>query len=791
MFKKSLLSLAVIGILVGCGGGEDRQASYLQKAQEHFAEENFEKAKVDARNVLQINPKNLEARLILADISFKDGDIRKAYGGYQGVLTEDENNIDAHAGLAKIFLAVRDFDQALSSADKVLAVDPQNDDALGLKAMSLAGLNELGRAVEVAESALSSNPANVGALGVISQSLVNQDKLNEALDRVAKAQSISPDDNRIALMKIALLERAKDNDALETELIELASRNPEIETYSTTLVRYYIRESKIDEAEQEVRNFASNNETVESNLRVAGFLLQQRSQEAAIAELEQLISKDGGEYRYKQTLAQVYLFAGDQDKGIETLREMIDSDPRSVGAIEARNSLVSIYLNEDKKDKARELVDEVLDIEPENTKALMVRAAFNLDQQDIKAGIADLRVVLRNEPENIQALKALAKAQELNDNDSLALDNYKKLLGLNNAELDVLGSAARLAIKAEQYEEAERYIRFALEKDADNASLVTNLIRLLVLKEDYSTAKDFANRLIESENSKALGYFLVGGLNVREELPAEAIKNFKLSLAERPNAVETLTVLAQTVQEKDGVDAAMTLVADHCETYPKQPQCHYILGTLHAQKEQWESAISALDTSLSLNDKLVATYRQLARVHGVTRNLPMVKATIQKGIDATNDAGLSFDLAGLYYGLQEYENAAEVYENMLLENKENVAAKNNLAMIYAENLGGPENLKKANALAADLKESDNPAYLDTVGWVAYLSGDYQQAITFTRAAVDKLGSSPLLQYHLGMAYYKAGDLTNAKTYLAKATETEQQYIGYEEAVATLASLSAE
>ena len=80
-------------------------------------------------------------------------------------------------------------------------------------------------------------------------------------------------------------------------------------------------------------------------------------------------------------------------------------------------------------------------------------------------------------------------------------------------------------------------------------------------------------------------------------------------------------------------------------------------------------------------------------------------------------------------------------------------------------LSSPENLAKARALAADLQDSDNPAFLDTVGWVMYMNGDYEQAITYSLAAVDKVGTSTLLQYHLGMAYYKSGDLEKAKTHL--------------------------
>ncbi len=206
----------------------------------------------------------------------------------------------------------------------------------------------------------------------------------------------------------------------------------------------------------------------------------------------------------------MHLFTGDKDSAVSVLEAAVDRDPRSVGSIEARNILVSIYLQEESVDKANNLLAEVLDIEPENADALLTRARLSLSDGEIKDGISDLRVILKNDPESIVAMTLLAAAQELEGSEGLALDNYKKLMTLQAPDLAVLTSAARLAISSEQYQEAESYIRQALELEGDNASLVTNLVKLLVLKEDWDAARSFANRLVDSEKSRCLGLFLIG-----------------------------------------------------------------------------------------------------------------------------------------------------------------------------------------------------------------------------------------------------------------------------------------
>ncbi len=472
------------------------------------------------------------------------------------------------------------------------------------------------------------------------------------------------------------------------------------------------------------------------------------------------------------------------------LSQTIDRNPRSVGAIDARNLLAAIYLEDQNREPAEKLLDEIFEIEPENPAALLARAKLALQDRKYKDGIADLRVILKNDPESEVALKLLAGAQEAEGSGDLALDNLKRLISLQDPDLTTLASAARLAIQAEQYQEAENFIRQALELDANNAALVTDLIRLLVLKEDFSAAGEFAQRLIAKEESKALGYFLQAGLDQRTGDVDSAIKNLRASLVAEPKAVESLTTLASLLVETEGVDSSIKFIDNHCETHPGQAHCRHILGTLYAQAAEYDKALEELNTAISINDKQVTSYRQIAKVYAAQRDADSIIATLKRGIDATNDQKLAFELAGFYYQMKDFEKSSEVYISMLETNPDDLSAKNNLAMLYAEFLNTPENVKKAAALVADLQDSENPAYLDTVGWVLYLTGEYDRAVTYLQAAVDQVGSSGLLQYHLGMAYYKVGDMENAKTHLTLAVENkEARYEGFDVAEATLAELN--
>jgi Tfp pilus assembly protein PilF len=60
LFGKKIRIIAVllaVALLAGCGGAEERKAKYLERGKAFFEEENYDKARVEFKNVLQIDPK--------------------------------------------------------------------------------------------------------------------------------------------------------------------------------------------------------------------------------------------------------------------------------------------------------------------------------------------------------------------------------------------------------------------------------------------------------------------------------------------------------------------------------------------------------------------------------------------------------------------------------------------------------------------------------------------------------------------------------------------------------------
>jgi tetratricopeptide (TPR) repeat protein len=115
--------------------------------------------------------------------------------------------------------------------------------------------------------------------------------------------------------------------------------------------------------------------------------------------------------------------------------------------------------------------------------------------------------------------------------------------------------------------------------------------------------------------------------------------------------------------------------------------------------------------------------------------------------------------------------------------------------LYLNNIGyalaeANVDLARAHALIAEAMRIHplQPAFIDSLGWCYYRTGDYRQAMFYLERAARLGGptTSAETHYHLGATYARMGRIRLAALALAKALEYDPQY---EEAAAELRQLN--
>lgn len=109
-----LVAIAIIFGLAACDGVEGRKEKYLEQAQQSFATEDYDKARINYKNVLKIDPKDLDGLIGYAETLEKLQDWRGAVGKYRAVLELEPDHTKAKVKLGQLYLMANESEDRKS-----------------------------------------------------------------------------------------------------------------------------------------------------------------------------------------------------------------------------------------------------------------------------------------------------------------------------------------------------------------------------------------------------------------------------------------------------------------------------------------------------------------------------------------------------------------------------------------------------------------------------------------------------------------------------------------------------
>ncbi|MBR4329330.1 MAG: tetratricopeptide repeat protein [Candidatus Riflebacteria bacterium] len=126
-----------------------------------------------------------------------------------------------------------------------------------------------------------------------------------------------------------------------------------------------------------------------------------------------------------------------------------------------------------------------------------------------------------------------------------------------------------------------------------------------------------------------------------------------------------------------------------------------------------------------------------------------------------------YHLATVYYSNNNYEKAAEQYEEAIKLRPDSAETLNNLAYLYTElNINNEKSLtmaKKANKI-----EPNNASYLDTLGWAYYRNGDLDNALLYLQKANSLVPAQSEILLHIGRVYLDKNEFEEALIFVKEA-----------------------
>jgi tetratricopeptide (TPR) repeat protein len=177
----------------------------------------------------------------------------------------------------------------------------------------------------------------------------------------------------------------------------------------------------------------------------------------------------------------------------------------------------------------------------------------------------------------------------------------------------------------------------------------------------------------------------------------------------------------------------------------------YYLGLCYAKLERYDDALIHLEQVVTSGQDLLRSYQcrmALAYIYVVTKRSKMAEFELRRlAHNGFESAQLYTTLAYTTWAQKNYKQAIDYYEKALDLDENNATALNGLGFILVDTgidiLRGLKCCKKA----VDLKPQ-NPAYLDSLGWAYYKNGELLEARTWLRRAMEAAPEKKEIKEHI-------------------------------------------
>jgi cellulose synthase operon protein C len=204
---------------------------------------------------------------------------------------------------------------------------------------------------------------------------------------------------------------------------------------------------------------------------------------------------------------------------------------------------------------------------------------------------------------------------------------------------------------------------------------------------------------------------------------------------------------------------------------PKNAEAHVLLGMLQIAQNAPEEAIKSFKAAIEQRPQSAIGYRALADLYLRQGKPDEALSIIRTGLKQQPDnAQLRLALAGVLELKGDFEAAISEYEALLKDQPGSMVFANNLASLLAEHRTDKASLDRALSLAASLRKSQVPHFMDTLGWIYFRQGNYKSAVPLLEQAAAELPNAALVRYHLGMAYSALSAREKATQELKRALE---------------------
>lgn len=654
--SRHLLKTATLCLFLALAGCEDENPDhYLKEGIALMDQGDFESARVQFRNALQLEPKLAEAYYRLALIDENRQDIGSMLLKLQEALAIEPEHLGANLKLAQLYLSGGQYQETTDLIQRVLQTHPHDTTALLLLASIQFRQGQPAAAQQAVERVLAAEPFLADAIGLQVNILSTLGRVDEALALSAVGVEHNADDSGLWIQKIRLQVEQKQIAQAEQDYQSLIKRFPLDPQYPLAFAELLRTQAKLQQAEQFIREAVKKYPgEMAYQYKLVDIIEQRDAQEA-----EQVLRSLGAEFPddvgLKLRLAEL-LLAQQKFKEAEQLLQALATHDDDQVAIKVKIKLAGMALMQKQPAKVEQLAEEILQLDVNQSDALLLRAGMRLNRLDAEGAIADLRVVLRDRPYLEQAMLLMAQANSVKGESEVAESHLRKMLDFNPNSRTALIPLANELLKRGDLARAEEMTLKEVNLNPGQQAPLELLIQLKTLRKDWTGAAKALEALRKIPDAAETAQYWAAHLAAAQGHTELAVKAYQALLTRHGEHTQALMDLAQLYEASgrraEWITYLQTLLA-------KKPDSVAVLSVLAAacileqRLTEAETYVRRASEAAPADVGLTLKWVDVIELQNAARAETALKAFMQKD---PGDARLVFRLARHY---QEHERIPE------------------------------------------------------------------------------------------------------------------------------------
>ncbi|MBN2720717.1 MAG: tetratricopeptide repeat protein [Proteobacteria bacterium] len=497
-----------------------------------------------------------------------------------------------------------------------------------------------------------------------------------------------------------------------------------------------------------------------------GLLLEQDGRfEEAIESLETAARSDSRSPAPLVEIMRIQMEAGNLEDAEKTGRRALEID-RDLGKVHI--ALGQIYLDSDRVDKALEHLLEGTRLEPDNTGALFPLAEAMEKSGDGEGAISVLEKLTADREFEALARFHLARILVGSGRTGEAADHLFRAAELNPSFIGAIGELGAQMEKQGQAESAILLYEAYLTRDPQNNAVRGFLARACFIKGEYPRARDQSEIIIETDPENTTGLLILGLSETRLGDYESALETFKRLREVSGEGFETLMQIGSAQRELEMYSEAAATFEEAVRIYPDRFEPHLNLAIIHDAMENMTKAEESARKALSLAPERSNLRIYLAQILTRQGHFAEAISLLEEGLKiAPGDTGLLYQMGITYDQSGRFDLAEKILERLLETDPDHADALNYLGYSWADR--GLRLEKALEMIEKALRLRPDAAYIvDSLGWVHYRMGHYEEALKHLLVAVEKMGDDPTVLDHLGDTYEKLGQEELAVLYWSRA-----------------------